>query len=251
MKIIMLGTGTSYPDPERVQSGILVEHRKERILLDIGSGVLHRLVQSGINLDTIGSIFISHFHIDHCSDFLSLCQSIWLSDSKTSLNVYGPPFIGEWLQSLHERAFPYLREKVTIQVHQLEKNKAVQIDEMMVVNTPTIHGTVDSRAFRVEAGGKSLVFSSDTSPSREFNDFSKGTDVLIHECNWLDGQHPQGVHTSPSELAQIVKETSPGRVVLTHLSPEVVRKREMVLKIVASQHDVDAYLGEDLMALQI
>jgi ribonuclease BN (tRNA processing enzyme) len=251
MKITMLGTGTSYPDPERVQSGILVEEGKEKILLDIGSGVLHRLVQREINIDTISSVFISHFHIDHCSDFLTLCQSIWLSGIRKSLDVYGPPFLESWLHSLHEATFPYLREKVAIRPHILEKNEEVILDSLTTTNIPTIHGKVDSRAFKMEAGGKTVVFSSDTAPFREFNDFSKYADVLIHECNWLDGQHPQGVHTSPSELANIVEEVKPAKVVLTHLSPEVVKRSEEVIEIVRSRYDTEVHLGKDLMSIQI
>jgi len=149
MRITLLGTGTSYPDPDRVQSGIIIESRSESILFDIGSGILHRLIQFGIDLDTISSVFISHFHIDHCSDFLTLCQSIWLSGSRRTMNLYGPSSVMEWLRSLHD-AFPYLRDKVIIQPIVLHENESIKLERLTVTNTPTVHGKMDTRAFRVE-----------------------------------------------------------------------------------------------------
>jgi ribonuclease BN (tRNA processing enzyme) len=251
MRITLLGTGTSYPDPNRVQSGIFIESGNESILVDIGSGVLHRLTQRGIDLDTISSVFISHFHIDHCSDFLTLCQSIWLSGSRRTLNLYGPPSVIEWLHSLHTDAFPYLSDKVIIQPFILQKNESVKFQKMTVVNTPTIHGKIDTRAFKIESEGKVFVYSSDTAPSPEVNVFAQKADILVHECNWLDGAHPEGVHTTPTELVQIVDEVAPSKMILTHLSPEVVQNKGKVLEIVGSKTDTNVLIAEDLMSFEI
>jgi ribonuclease BN (tRNA processing enzyme) len=79
--------------------------------------------------------------------------------------------------------------------------------------------------------------------------FSKKADILIHECNWLDGDHPEGVHTSPSELASIASEAEPRMVVLNHVSPEVVRQKRDTLRIVASETDAKVIMAEDLMKL--
>ncbi|MBN2228233.1 MAG: MBL fold metallo-hydrolase [Candidatus Thorarchaeota archaeon] len=251
MKITMLGTGTSYPDPERVQSGILIESDNENVLLDIGSGVLHRLTQLQFDLGDISAIFISHFHVDHCSDFLTLCQSMWLTHSEEPLRVYGPPFIHEWSRGVRDIAFPYLTEKLDVQISRLNENEITQVGDISVSNCPTIHSTVDTRAFRVESEGKSIVFSSDTAPCRSVVELARNTDILIHECNWLDGPHPEGVHTSPSELTQIIEDADPARVVLTHLSPDVVQNTERVLEIVSRRTEAKVVLAHDLQSFEI
>ena len=250
MRITILGTGTSYPDPNRVQSGILVESGDESILLDIGSGILHRLTQIGKDLDTIDSVFISHFHIDHCSDFLTLCQSIWLSGTRRTLNLYGPPPVKEWLHLLHD-AFPYLSEKVSVHPFVLSERESIKLGEMNITNTPTVHGKMDTRAFRIEADGNVVVYSSDTAPSRELNWLAKSADILVHECNWLDGPHPEGIHTMPSELALILNEVAPDKLICTHLSPEVVQNKEDVLEIVGSTNRTQVIMAEDLMSFEI
>ena len=247
----MLGTGTTSPDPKRVQSGILIEIEGEVLLFDIGAGVYHRLTQLEFEFHSISSIFISHFHIDHCSDFLMLCQHLWLSGYEKTLNLYGPPFIKQWLRSLFDIGFPYARDRLILNIRALRENEVVQVGNATVSNAPTIHGTIETRAYRIEYGGKSLTYSSDTAPCREVIELAKGTDVLVHECNWLDGPNPEGVHTTPSELAQIVEEVEPKKVVLTHVSPEVVHEKNKVLETVSRRTNAEVIMGEDLMSFEV
>jgi len=251
MRGILLGTGTSYPDPTRVQSGILVEDGEHRILLDVGSGTLHRLTQLEIDFRTIDAVFISHFHVDHCADFLPLCQSLWLSGYDKTLHLFAPPTVRDWSRAVFDIAFKYLREKILIETTVLNENHVVPRGNLTVVTSPTLHGNYDTRAFRVEHNGKSLTFSSDTAPCRDIINLAKSTDVLIHECNWLDGVHPEGVHTSPTELAKIAEEINPSRIVLTHLSPEVVANKDKVIEIVGRRTNAEVLLGEDLLAIDL
>jgi len=251
MKVTMLGTGTTYPDPDRVQSGILIELNDESILFDIGAGIYHRLIQTGVDLGSISSIFITHFHIDHCSDFLMLCQYLWLGGHDKPLNIYGPPEIKQWYRGLFDIAFPYAQNRLAIDVRILKEHEVVQVGKANISNTPTVHGNMETRALRIEWRGHSLVYSSDTAPCRNVIDLAKGTDVLIHECNWLDGPNPEGVHTTPSQLAQIVEEVAPKKVILTHVSPNVVSQKDRVLEIVSRQTNVEIVLGEDLMTFEV
>ncbi|MFW9767398.1 MAG: MBL fold metallo-hydrolase [Candidatus Thorarchaeota archaeon] len=251
MKVTLLGTGTSFPDPERVQSGILVETSQTCGLFDVGSGILHRLTQIGFDLTKLDAIFLSHFHIDHVSDFLTLCQSLWLSGYDRPLKLYAPPMVKEWSRGVRDVSFTYLREKIEIDIIPLKEDQVVHQGDLIVSNVATNHSTMDTRAYRVEHKSKTLVISSDTAPCREVIELSKGCDVLVHECNWLDGLHPEGVHTSPSELAKIAEETSPRRLVLTHVSPDVVEDKEKVIEIVKRRTNAEVMFGEDMMVLEI
>jgi ribonuclease BN (tRNA processing enzyme) len=251
MKVTMLGTGTSYPDPDRVQTGILIELEEESILFDIGAGVYHRLIQAGADLESISSIFITHFHIDHCSDFLMLCQNLWLSGHEKPMNIYGPPAIKQWYRGMFDIAFPYAQNRLMINVGVLKEHEAVQAGEAIISNVPTIHGTMETRALRIEWKGQSLAYSSDTAPCRDVIDLAKGVDTLIHECNWLDGPNPEGVHTTPSQLAEIVEEVAPKKMVLTHVSPDVVDKKKKVLEIINRRTNAEVVMAEDLMSFEI
>ncbi|TFG34823.1 MBL fold metallo-hydrolase [Candidatus Thorarchaeota archaeon] len=251
MKITMLGTGTSYPDPERVQSGILIELENDRILFDIGAGTYFRMNQLEIDLKTISSIFITHFHIDHCSDFLMLCQSLWLSGDDRQLDVYGPPFIIPWFRGIFDITYTYARDRLSLSSSVLYENVAIQVGDALISNVPTIHGTMDTRALKLEAEGKVFVYSSDTAPCKDVINLAKGADVLVHECNWLDGPHPEGVHTTPSQLTDILEEVQPRKVILTHVSPEVVKNSNKVVDIVNRRTDAEVFFGQDLLSVTL
>ena len=110
---------------------------------------------------------------------------------------------------------------------------------------------MDTRALKLEMDDKRFVYSSDTAPCKDVINLAKGADVLIHECNWLDGQHPEGVHTTPSQLTEILEESQPHKVILTHVSPEVVQSADKVLDIVRRRTDAEVFLGKDLMSFTI
>jgi len=249
MKVTLLGTGTSTPDPERVQAGILIELENNRILFDIGPGTYYRMNQLGFDLATISSIFITHFHVDHCSDFVMLCQSLWLHGHDNQLNVYGPPFIETWWRGIFDISYPYAKGRLKLEPIILDEREEVHLDGAVVTNVATIHSTIDTCALKLEAEGKTVVYSADTAPSDKIINLAKGADLLIHECNWLDGAHPEGVHTSPSQLADIVEAAQPKKVVLTHLTPEVIEHRDTVIEIVKQRTKAEVVLGEDLMSI--
>ncbi|MGY5859256.1 MAG: hypothetical protein RTU63_07795, partial [Candidatus Thorarchaeota archaeon] len=73
----------------------------------------------------------------------------------------------------------------------------------------------------------------------------------IHECNWLDGPNPEGVHTTPSQLAEIVEEVTPKKVILTHVSPDVVSEKKKVLEIVSRRTNAEVLMGEDLLTFEV
>lgn len=251
MKITLLGTGTSLPDKDRVQSGILVESNGEPFLFDVGSGVLYRLNQTGIRITDLEHVFISHFHIDHCSDFLTLCQSMWLSGYDKTLSLYAPPSMREWSRGVHDIAFSYLREKILLEKRILDEEDTIYLENLTITTAPTTHSTIESRAFRFEQDGKSVVFTADTAPCKEVIDLARDVDLLIHECNWLDGNHPKGVHTSPSELTTIVEKCQPKRVVLVHVDPSVVKNQDEVISTVGRRSNSEIIMSEDLMVLDL
>ncbi len=251
MKVTILGTGTSFPDPDRVQSGVMIEAADTVLLFDIGSGVLHRLVQTGIEITRIEHLFISHFHIDHCSDFLTLCQSLWLSGYDKTLHVYAPSYVRRWWKGIFEYSFEYMADRIDIEVIELEPEHVVEIGRMTVMTCQTAHGDRDSRAFKVEHGKKTVVYTSDTGPHERIIRFARDADILIHECNWLDGEHDKNVHTTPSELNEIVKATGAKTVIIDHVSPDVVENAEHVLRTIRADADAEVILGEDLMVRQL
>jgi ribonuclease Z len=69
--------------------------------------------------------------------------------------------------------------------------------------------------------GRKIVYTGDTSPSKELVEFARNADLLIHDAT-LDDQlmeraHEDG-HSTPSQAAEVAKKAKVKRLVLTHIS---------------------------------
>ena len=132
-------------------------------------------------------VLFSHFHIDHSGDFPALVFSSWFEDRKRPLPVYGPsgnafmPSTMEFVRDLFNEphgAWRYLSElaepgtqgSYTLEPHDLvASTKPVLVfrnSGMVVYAVRVIHGGFPALAWRVEMGGKRLVFSGDTNGRR-------------------------------------------------------------------------------------
>ena len=80
-------------------------------------------------------------------------------------------------------------------------------------------------AFRIEADGKSVVFSGDTTALPEMVDFARDADLLIHEATFpeaaIEFRNRSGIgtasHTSPRELGRIARDANVGHLIATHI----------------------------------
>ena len=58
-RVVLLGTGTPNPSPERLGPGTLIEAGVEKLIFDVGRGVVVRLEQRGIPYAAITGIFLT------------------------------------------------------------------------------------------------------------------------------------------------------------------------------------------------
>ena len=90
MKIVFLGTGGSWPSPERNVSAIAIKRNAEVLLFDCGEGTQRQLMHSTVSFMQISKIFITHFHGDHFLGLAGLIQSMSLNNRDSELEIYGP-----------------------------------------------------------------------------------------------------------------------------------------------------------------
>jgi ribonuclease BN (tRNA processing enzyme) len=110
-----------------------------------------------------------------------------------------------------------------------------------------------SYGYRLDAGGRSFVYSGDTGPCRELAALAQDCDVLVHMCHYLTGTALSKAfaaftmgHREAAELAQAARARS---LVLSHVTTQFDRPgmRERVLRDVCGIYDGNVYFGEDLM----
>ena len=94
-------------------------------------------------------------------------------------------------------------------------------ERLRAVATPVTHGTVPALAWRIEAGGKHIVFSGDTNGAGEnLTKLAQGADLLIAHHAVLEGASgvERTLHMPPSVIARLAREADVKQLVLSHRS---------------------------------
>jgi ribonuclease BN (tRNA processing enzyme) len=229
MRLIVLGCSGSGPGPGSPASGYLVEAGAARFTLDLGNGTLGAL-QRHLDPWALDAVVFSHLHPDHCSDFASLVvyrryhPAPPVDPTVHRLPVFAPVeapdrFAAAYAPSAEERAATDLTDVFTF--HPLADGGSFPIGDA-VVRAATVDHPCEAYALRVEAGGRSLVYSGDTGPCDGLIELARGADVLLCEASWPHvtdrwDAPPPGVHLSGVQAGEHATAAGVGRLLLTHV----------------------------------
>jgi len=246
-RIVMLGTGTPRPDPERSGPATAIVVDDTPYLIDFGTGVIRRasaayekgvtaLGFGGINIKTV---FLTHMHSDHTVGYPDLIFTPWVMGRKEPLAVYGPPGIKAmtehvlkaWQIDIDGRTNGINQHNPTgyrVNAHEIAPGIIYKDRNVCVTAFPVRHEEmVHSFGFRFETPDRTIVISGDTAPTQALIDHSRGCDLLIHEAYSMDSYHqvsPRSQefrrrhHTSSAELAEIANTVKPDLLVIYHRS---------------------------------
>jgi ribonuclease BN (tRNA processing enzyme) len=184
LAVQVLGSGGPEMQDKRASTSYLIwENGRARVVVDAGGGSALRFGESGAQISQLDVFLFSHFHIDHSGDFPALVFSSWFGDRKRPLPIYGPagnafmPSTTEFVHDLFSEphgAWRYLSDMVEpnpqgtyqLQPHDVEAGSMPALvfrnADMAVYAVRVIHGAFPALAWRVEMGGKRIVFSGDT-----------------------------------------------------------------------------------------
>ncbi|MEH7354783.1 MBL fold metallo-hydrolase [Neobacillus drentensis] len=212
MKLTVIGFWGGYPKQNGASSGYLLEHEGFHLLIDCGSGVLSKL-QNIIQPEELDAVIISHYHPDHIADIgvlqhARLIQGL-LSKEFPTLPLYSHKF------DQHE--FVKLTYKNITKGFAYDPNSTLSIGPFQFSFLKTNH-SVPCYAMRIEAAGKTIVYTADSSFKEEFIEFSRGADVLLCECNLYGHQNGKSAgHMNSVEAGQFAHKADVKQLILTHL----------------------------------
>ena len=126
MKLVFLGTGGSYPTPERNVPCTALKYEGEILLFDCGEGSQRQLMKSSLSFMQTDKIFITHFHGDHFLGIPGLVQSMNMNDREKPLYIYGPEGTVSLLKDLLSKG--YFGAGFPIHIQELEPQARLDFD---------------------------------------------------------------------------------------------------------------------------
>jgi ribonuclease BN (tRNA processing enzyme) len=270
----VLGSGGPELQDKRASSSYLVwENGQARVLMDAGGGSALRFGESGAQMSQLEVLLFTHFHVDHSADFPALIKSSWFEDRKRPLPIYGPPgndfmpstieFVSDFFGEEHG-VYRYLSE---LFVPGEEGSYKMQPHNVVASSTPVavfrsgnlsasavrvLHGAVPALAWRVEVGGKIIVFSGDTNGEGEgLVRLAMNADLFIAHNAVPEGAVgiERRLHMPPSVIGQIAEDAKVKRLVLSHRMLRTLGKEDQTqseikkryLGPVAFANDLDCF----------
>ena len=247
MRLTVVGCAGSFPGPDSPASCYLLEHDGRRILLDLGNGALGPL-QRYADLYDIDAVVLSHLHADHCLDLTS--YYVWRryrpEGPAHAIPVIGPAGTADRMARAYDlRPEPGMHGEFEFHDH-------VAVTEVgpFRISTARVNHPVEAYATRVEAGGRSLVFSGDTGESDALVELSRGADVALFEASLLERYDvPPNLHLTARQAAEHAIRADAGRLVLTHLVPWT--SREETLAEATAAYDGDLTLATQGLVVEV
>lgn len=241
-RLIVLGTGTPVPDPDRAGAAYAITYGTRVFLFDAGAGVMRRAAAAGLPIDGMTAVFLTHLHSDHTLGLPDVILTTWVMGRSTPMPIIGPPgtaamvdhLQSAWAEDIKLRTEGSERgrpggHRVTVR----EVTGGIVYDSagIRIRAIPVPHGDWKvSFAFRIETPDRVFVLGGDTAPSLALEAAARGADVLVHEVyasrrvaperrpgGELWPQYLREAHTSDEELGAIAARAQPKQLVLSHV----------------------------------
>jgi ribonuclease Z len=110
-KLIVLGSGTPNPDPNRAGSAYAVVVNETPYLIDFGPGIIRRAASlsppwggkiEAMTVKNFEHAFLTHIHSDHSAGLADLLLTPWVMGRDSKLNLYGPSGLEQMASSILE-----------------------------------------------------------------------------------------------------------------------------------------------------
>ena len=224
MEITVLGSDGTWPGAGGVASGYLIHHDGFRIWMDMGTGTMASL-QEHVGFREIDAVVVSHVHADHFVDLFPYFYARRYGEAAPApqIPVFAPTGTRERVRAMLSDSgweeFP-----MVFDLREIEPGSGFEVGPFRVRTERMAH-PIPTLGLRYETDGRAFAYSADTGPSPALVDLAKDADLLFAEATWLDDgiERPPDLHMCAREAGEHAARAAVGRLVLTHIHPEVDR----------------------------
>lgn len=272
MDVVLLGTGTPMPDPERAGASTLVRTLSgTQLLVDCGRAVVMRLAGAGVDLARLTALAVTHLHSDHTWALNDLLTTRWVAQfAEVPLPVVGPQgtalFVDRTLDAMgHDIGYRMghhddLRWRPSCEVTEVGDGPPLDVGDARVTSALVDHGVVrPALSYRIEADDAAVVVAGDTRPCAGLDRLCEGADVYVQTVLRRDLVEAVPVerfrqildyHSSVEDAAQTAARAGVRTLVLTHLIPAPTPDAEHEWVDAAARHfGGEIVVGRDLVTV--
>lgn len=271
--VILLGTGTPYPDPHAQGPAIAVTVGDRIFLFDAGPGVVRQMSAAGlpVRAGPVTALFLTHLHSDHTLGYPDLIFTSWVMGRRRPLRVVGP----SGTQAMTDHLLAAWSEDIAIRTDGLEHGNpggyAVEVREtgggvvydsagIRITAIAVNHGSwAQAFGYLVDTPDGRIVISGDTRACPALEQAARGASLLIHEvysgahlgpeprsggADWPE--YMRAFHTSDRELGEIAARARPDLLILYHAVRMGATDRELLEGIRWGGYSGRVVVGTDL-----
>jgi ribonuclease BN (tRNA processing enzyme) len=250
-QIVMLGTGTPIPDPDRSGPAVAIVVDSVAYLFDAGAGVMRRAAAAGRNgikalapanpkaqpAPKFDRVFLTHLHTDHTLGLADVIFTQWIQGRAAPLDIYGPPGTAHLVKGILDANVEDIEERSHSSggpsrngwnsvVHEISEGLVYKDSRITVKAFAVPHADWKyAFGYRIETPDRTIVLSGDERPNDVVAKQCNGCDVLIHEVYSDSGfatlpkirqTYHAHAHTSATQVGDVATQSKPRLLILYH-----------------------------------
>jgi ribonuclease Z len=273
MDVILLGTGSPIPSPNRAGPATLVKAGGMNLLADCGRGVVMRLAAVGVGPAAVSAVLLTHMHSDHITDLNDVITTHWvMNTAPTPLKVFGPKGAKALVEAtLAMLAFDVkyrldhhedLNAGPNVETTELEPGDSFTIGDCSISAHRTDHSPVfPTLGYRIEHADGVVALAGDTVPCPELDVLCKDADVYVQTVirddlvKRVPLQRLQDIldyHSTVEQAAQTAERAGVRTLMMTHYVPNLMPGQEGAWREIARPHfKGEIVLGDDLTSVSV
>ena len=210
MKVRLLGTGAIYS-----KYNCASELIDDKILVDVGNGVLKELRKVNYDLLKLKMIIITHLHADHYADLPALILNLEVEENLKPIYIVGPKGLKENLIGLchiyYQDFFDkFFEEKIKF-MEILPETKSIEIfNDYDIMVQKVNHYNIESYGYIIN---NKIGITGDSCLCDEVLNIFKNSEIVITDISLIEGsKYHMGI-----DNIETIRKTYKNKIIATHL----------------------------------
>lgn len=221
-----IGCGDAFGSGGRFNTCFHLKGERSNLLIDCGASSLIAMKRLEIDRNAISTIVVTHFHADHFGGIpFFILDAQFFSKRREPLTIVGPVGLEEWFVRVMETSFPgssKSAQKFALSLREVSAGETLHVDEVKIAAFAANHGDPGGAclAVRIETEGKTVAYTGDGEWADSLIPAARNADLFIAEAYFRD--KPIATHLSLNAIEAHLDELSPKRLILTHMSEDML-----------------------------